>query len=81
MVTGQEDVFYQMCMILLEIIQKVVESMENTVISNDTVVNELKELALEVESNVKGDMNSNRINEGKLEYMIQEDDYTMAIYM
>lgn len=42
MVTGQEDAFYQMCMILPEVIQKVVSEMENVQIPNDTVTEELR---------------------------------------
>lgn len=47
LVTGQQDAFYQMCMTLPEIIQKVVNDMEGTIVPHDTVVDELKKLAKE----------------------------------
>lgn len=45
LVTGQDDAFYQMCMILPSVIQNVVNSSNNTKIPNDTVFDELKEKA------------------------------------
>lgn len=47
LVTGQEDAFYQMCMILPAIIQKVVDNMDKAVVPNDTVVEQLKKIAAE----------------------------------
>ncbi len=44
-VTGQEDAFYQMCMVLPSVIKKVVESNKCDIIPNDTVLEELKELS------------------------------------
>lgn len=44
-VTGQEDAFYQMCMTLPEIIQKVVEADANDLIPHDTVMEELLAIA------------------------------------
>lgn len=45
LVTGQDDAFFQMCMVLPTVIQKVVNSSNNTNIPNDTVFDELKEKA------------------------------------
>ena len=45
LVTGQDDAFCQMCMILPTVIQNVVNSSNNTNIPNDTVFDELKEKA------------------------------------
>lgn len=45
LVTGQEDAFYQMCMVLPDVIQKAVEELGNSIVPNDTVMQELKELS------------------------------------
>lgn len=45
LVTGQEYAFMQMCMILPEVIQRVVDSLGEAVVPNDTVFEELKEIA------------------------------------
>ncbi|MGN1126939.1 MAG: Eco47II family restriction endonuclease [Ruminococcus sp.] len=45
LVTGQEDAFYQMCMVLPDIIQKAVDELGNSIVPNDTVMQELKELS------------------------------------
>lgn len=45
LVTGQEDAFYQLCMVLPEIIQKVVATSGNGLVPRDTVVDELAVLA------------------------------------
>lgn len=47
LVTGQEDAFYQMCMVLPEIIKKAVNELSGSIIPRDTVIDELKELAKE----------------------------------
>lgn len=47
MVTGQEDAFYQMCMVLPSVIQKAVDDLENVIVPNDTVIEELKKIALQ----------------------------------
>ena len=44
-VTGQEDAFYQMRMVLTSIIQKAVDELEGSIVQHDTVIDELKELA------------------------------------
>lgn len=44
-VTGQEDAFYQMCMILPETIQKAVNAMDSAIVPNDTVMDELRKIA------------------------------------
>lgn len=45
LVTGQEDSFYQMCMVLPSVIENAVEELGNTIVPHDTVIDELKELA------------------------------------
>jgi len=45
LVTRQDDAFYQMCMVLPEIIQKAVNSMDNAIVPNDTVMDELRKIA------------------------------------
>lgn len=52
LVTGQPDAFYQMCVVLPEIIQKVVENEGANLIPKDTVLDELKAIA--DECNVEG---------------------------
>lgn len=44
-VTGQEDAFYQMCMVLPSVIQEVIESSESLSVPSDTVIEELQSLA------------------------------------
>ncbi len=45
LVTGQKDAFYQMCMLLPDMVARAVEELSNTIVPHDTVVDELKELA------------------------------------
>jgi len=45
LVTGVEDAFYQMCMVLPSIIEKAVKELEGTIVPNDTVIDELKAFA------------------------------------
>ncbi len=45
MVTGEEDAFYKMCMVLPEVIQRVVSSNKAVKVPEDTVVEELKRIA------------------------------------
>ena len=45
LVTGVDDAFYQMCMVLPEVIEEVVNEMDDVQVPNDTVVTELKEWA------------------------------------
>lgn len=47
LVTGQEDAFYQMCMALPQVIQNVVNSMDKSTVPNDTVIHELRSLAVQ----------------------------------
>ncbi len=47
LVTGQEDAFYCMCMVLPQIVQKAVNKLEGSVVPHDTVIDELKALAKE----------------------------------
>lgn len=50
-VTGQEDAFWQMCMVLPGIIQKVVDNEGSNLVPNDTVMNEI--LAIADENNIE----------------------------
>jgi len=45
MVTGEEDAFYQMCMVLPEVIQKVVDTSDTVSVPNDTVIQELGKIS------------------------------------
>lgn len=45
LVTGQEDAFYQMCMVLPEVIQKSVDELSETIVPHDTVIEELQKIA------------------------------------
>ena len=45
LVTGQDDAFYQMCMILPSVIKRAVGELENSIVPHDTVIDELRALA------------------------------------
>ena len=45
LVTGQEDAFYRMCMVLPEVIQKSVDELSGTIVPHDTVIDELRAIA------------------------------------
>lgn len=45
LVTGQEDAFYQICMVLPSVIEKTVKDFENSIVPCDTVIDELRTLA------------------------------------
>lgn len=45
LVTGQEDAFYQMCILLPSVIEKAVAELGETLVPHDTVIGEIKELA------------------------------------
>ena len=45
LVTGEEDAFYKMCMVLPEVIERVVNTMDDVRVPEDTVMSELKEWA------------------------------------
>lgn len=47
LVTGQDDAFYQMCMELPSIIEKVVKEFEGSIVPHDTVIDEHKAMANE----------------------------------
>lgn len=47
LVTGQEDAFYQMCMVLPLIIEKAVKELEGSIVPHDTVIDELRAMASE----------------------------------
>lgn len=42
LVTGQEDAFFQMCMVLPDVIEKVISGTDTTFVPNDTVIDELE---------------------------------------
>lgn len=44
-VTGQEDAFYKMCMVLPSVIQEVISDSENIIVPHDTVIEELQQIA------------------------------------
>ena len=48
LVTGEEDAFYQMCMVLPEVIEKVVNSGDGIKVPKDTVLDELKNIAAQI---------------------------------
>ena len=49
LVTGQEDAFYQICMVLPDVIKKVItDDGENIKIPHDTVLSELREVAAKI---------------------------------
>ena len=45
LVTGQEDAFYQMCMILPSVIEKSVKDLGSSIVPHDSVIDELRVLA------------------------------------
>lgn len=45
LVTGQEDAFYQLCMVLPSVIEKAVQEMDGTLVPHDTVMEELRALS------------------------------------
>lgn len=48
LVTGEDDAFYQICMVLPETIENVVNNNSNIEIPNDTVLTELKNISLKL---------------------------------
>lgn len=55
LVTGQEDAFYQMCMVLPSVIEKAVGELDGVTVPHDTVMDELRALA-ERQNAPSGDM-------------------------
>lgn len=47
LVTGQKDAFYNMGMVLPEVINKAVSELDSSTIPNDTVFNEIRDIAAE----------------------------------
>lgn len=45
LVTGQEDAFYQMCMVLPSVIENAVKDLEGSIVPHDTVIDELIKMA------------------------------------
>ncbi len=45
LVTGEDDAFYKMCMVLPKTIKNAVDELGNNIVPNDTVIDELKELS------------------------------------
>ncbi len=64
LVTGQADAFYQMCMVLPQIIKDAVEEMEENSVPCDTVIDELKAIA------EKQDISSNDLAIAMAVYML-----------
>lgn len=57
MVTGQEDAFYQMCMVLPSVVKSVVDSLGSAIVPRDTVIEDLK--AIVDKQNIKsGDLST-----------------------
>ena len=51
LVTGQEDAFYQICMVLPSVIENAVKNLNGTIVPHDTVVSELRSLASKLPEN------------------------------
>ena len=45
LVTGQEDAFYQMCMVLPSVIENAIKELDGSIVPHDTVIDELKAMA------------------------------------
>ena len=45
LVTGHEDAFYQMCMVLSSVIEKACKNFEGTIVPHDTVIDALRKMA------------------------------------
>lgn len=43
--TGQNDAFYKVCMVLPSVIEKAVSELDSTIVPYDTVIEELRALA------------------------------------
>ena len=48
LVTGEEDAFYQLCMVLPEVIERVVQDADGIKVPNDTVLEELRNIATQI---------------------------------
>ena len=64
LVTRQEDAFYQMCMAFPTVIEKAVKDFEGTIVPHDTVIDELREMA------VKQDIESEDMSIAMAAYML-----------
>lgn len=53
LVTGEDDAFYQMCMVLPLVIKKAVTDLDGTIVPHDTVIDELRALA--AKQNIKSE--------------------------
>lgn len=49
LVTGEEDAFYQMCMVLPNVIERVVNSEAGITVPNDSVLDELRDISIKME--------------------------------
>ena len=54
LVTGQEDAFYRMCMVLPKVIEKAVAGGDDVKIPHDTVLNDLKNIAKHLDTDDEG---------------------------
>lgn len=53
MVTGEEEAFYEMCMVLPEVIRNVVSSLDDATVPCDTVMDELKTWASHLDADTE----------------------------
>ena len=69
LVTGEENAFYQMCMVLPSVIEKAVTDFEGTIVPHDTVIDELREMAS------KQDINAENMSIAMATYMLGFSSY------
>lgn len=69
LVTGHPDAFFRMCMILPDVIRRVVEAEGSELVPNDTVIRELNELAQ------RFDLNNQDLSTAMAIYMLGFSDY------
>ena len=69
LVTGEDDAFYKMCMILPTVIEKVVKDLNGSIVPHDTVIDELRELA------AKQDIESEDLAVAMAVYMLGFESY------
>ncbi len=87
LVTGQEDAFYKMCMVLPKIVKRAVDTMENITVPNDTVIDELIKLSTECSKKGSSILHlANAMKEDATEYGAKKSDkeelaIAMAVYM
>ena len=75
LVTGQDDAFYQMCLVLPNTFQSVVDTIEGLSIPHDTVIDEIKSLANEL------DIESDSLSMAMAVYMLGFNSYEGFIHL